>query len=70
MQGYSLTMPKESGAGGQPVAGMEGRQGSNEGGSASRSKDRSSGEAEAASDPQPPFMQQQVSPVTTQCQWC
>ena len=66
MQGYSVTVPKEGGAGGQPMAGTEGRQGSNEGGSASRSKDRSSGEAEAASDPQPPSMQQQVCPVNTQ----
>ncbi len=55
------TMPKDAQEGGGPPAllGTEGRQGSagsNEGGS----KDRSSGEAETASEPQPPTMQQQV----------
>lgn len=61
VQGYSLTMPKDAqDSGGAPVVvGTEGRQGSagsNEGGS----KDLSSGEAETASEPQIPSMQQQV----------
>ncbi len=64
MQGCSVTMPKEGGAGGQAMAGTEGKQGSNEGGSA---KDGSSGEAEAASDPQPPSMQRQVCHIVSQC---
>ena len=62
------TMPKDAQESGGPPAmmGTEGRQGSagsNEGGS----KDQSSGEAETASEPQPPSMQQQVpfSPLST-----
>ena len=53
-------MPKDAQEGGGPaLLGTEGRQGSagsNEGGS----KDLSSGEAETASEPQPPSVQQQV----------
>ena len=57
------TLPKDAQEGvGPPVmTGTEGRQGSagsNDGGS----KDQSSGEAETASEPQPPSVQQQVFP--------
>ena len=46
------------------MVGTEGRQGSagsNEGGSASRSKDRSSGEADTVSEAPAPALQQQVN---------
>ena len=70
LQGYSVTMPKEESGAAPGAAGTEGRQGSagsNEGNSGSRSKDPSSGETEAISEPQPPLLQRQVCLILRSC---
>ena len=70
LQGYSVTMPKEDSGAAPGVAGTEGRQGSagsNEGNSGSRSKEPSSGETEAISEPQPPLLQRQVCLFIRSC---
>ena len=70
LQGYSVTMPKEESGAAPGAAGTEGRQGSagsNEGNSGSRSKDPSSGETEAISEPQPPLLQRQVCLTIRSC---
>ena len=63
-------MPKEESSAAPGTAAAEGRQGSagsNEGNSGSRSKDPSSGETEAISEPQPPLLQRQVCLISCAC---